>query len=173
MNLRCEYCLSHQAKGFKCKSRLCQKSLHPVIQGLAQIMPHSPFFYYKISYCTIIRCSSVTTISHSSILYDILGEMFKFLSISFKTSLYPTARTQAGLISAGPWISGTHCLFGRHLKHLPCRPLEAGSGSFSPGALPTRCGSESWGDCAQTHIRWGHLNLGREKAAKFPNVTGS
>ena len=76
-------------------------SPHPVfspllnpIQGPAQIMPHfyyKIFFYYKtisMSFCNI-------TILHSSAPYDILGEMFKLLSISCETFTYPTHHIQA------------------------------------------------------------------------------
>ena len=57
------------------------------LQGLAQIMP---LFYCKIIHMWLCNM----TILHSSTPYNILGEMFKLLSILCETFTYPTNHTQ-------------------------------------------------------------------------------
>ena len=60
-------------------------------------------FYYKIFYYKITSMElCYITISHTSAPHDILGEMFKLLSISCDTFMYPPHHTQAGVTSVDP-----------------------------------------------------------------------
>ena len=69
---------------------------------------NNALFYYKIYYYKIISMSFCNiTLAHSSIPNDILGEMFKLLSISCETFTYPSNHTQARFPSAGPCMVAT------------------------------------------------------------------
>ena len=82
---------------------------HGIIQGLAQI---EPLFYYKSLSMPFYNI----TMSHSSTSYDILGEMFKLLSILCETFMYPANHTLAGVTSAGPCILGPGIIRLRDFK---------------------------------------------------------
>ena len=137
-----------------------------IIQVPAQIMPLFKFQTLSLRNTSMWFCN--ITISHASTACDILGEVFKLLSISCETFTCPTHHTEAGVTSAGPGVLTGHSWSEGRWRYLKQRGTEvkvegrqrwAGRGFWvghgvcrGPEAGKNRAFSRTWNQSLAGHI---------------------